>query len=74
MVPDQPEFVFRLDPDTEGTEQMSSTASPRAKTFALILLAATQFVVVLDASIVNVALPVDRRRPELLAATTSPGS
>ena len=36
---------------------MSADASPRAKTFALILLAATQFVVVLDASIVNVALP-----------------
>jgi len=36
---------------------MSPTASNRSKTFALILLAATQFVVVLDASIVNVALP-----------------
>src|SRR3954468_4173574 len=31
--------------------------TPRAKNLALALLAATQFVVVLDASIVNVALP-----------------
>src|SRR5215208_3750094 len=31
--------------------------SPRAKSMALALLALTQFVVVLDASIVNVALP-----------------
>src|SRR3990170_3441931 len=41
----------------ERTHPMSADASPRAKTFALALLAATQFVVVLDASIVNVALP-----------------
>src|SRR5258708_24469899 len=31
--------------------------SPRAKSLALALLALTQFVIVLDASIVNVALP-----------------
>ncbi|MGI8714601.1 MAG: MFS transporter [Solirubrobacteraceae bacterium] len=31
--------------------------SPRAKNFALLLLAMTQFVIVIDASIVNVALP-----------------
>ena len=31
--------------------------TPRAKNFALILLAMTQFVIVIDASIVNVALP-----------------
>src|SRR4030081_2833020 len=31
--------------------------TPRAKNFALLLLAMTQFVVVIDASIVNVALP-----------------
>ena len=31
--------------------------TPRAKNLALILLAMTQFVVVIDASIVNVALP-----------------
>ena len=36
---------------------MSPTASPRAKGLALALLAMAQFVVVLDASIVNVALP-----------------
>ncbi len=36
---------------------MSPTDSPRAKGLALALLAAAQFVVVLDASIVNVALP-----------------
>src|ERR1700729_1772446 len=32
-------------------------SSPRGKNFALMLLAMTQFVVVIDASIVNVALP-----------------
>lgn len=32
-------------------------SSPRAKNFALVLLALTQFVVVIDASITNVALP-----------------
>jgi len=31
--------------------------TPRGKNFALVLLAMTQFVVVIDASIVNVALP-----------------
>jgi EmrB/QacA subfamily drug resistance transporter len=36
---------------------MSPTDTPRAKWAALALLAAAQFVVVLDASIVNVALP-----------------
>ena len=36
---------------------MSPTDSPRAKNLALALLAMAQFVVVLDASIVNVALP-----------------
>jgi EmrB/QacA subfamily drug resistance transporter len=36
---------------------MSPTDTPRAKWLALALLAAAQFVVVLDASIVNVALP-----------------
>src|ERR687892_467078 len=35
----------------------SETLSPERKLQALILLAAAQFVVVLDASIVNVALP-----------------
>ena len=32
-------------------------SSPRAKNLALALLALTQFVVVIDASITNVALP-----------------
>src|SRR3712207_7660802 len=36
---------------------MTPADSPRAKAFALALLASAQFVVVLDASIVNVALP-----------------
>ncbi|HEU4656762.1 MAG TPA: MFS transporter [Capillimicrobium sp.] len=36
---------------------MSSPSAPRGKGLALALLAMTQFVVVLDASIVNVALP-----------------
>jgi len=36
---------------------MSSLASPRAKNIALLLLAMTQFMIVIDASIVNVALP-----------------
>lgn len=37
--------------------RMTSLDTPRAKTLALALLAMTQFVVVLDAAIVNVALP-----------------
>ena len=36
---------------------MTRADTPRAKTFALALLTMTQFVVVLDAAIVNVALP-----------------
>jgi EmrB/QacA subfamily drug resistance transporter len=36
---------------------MTNTDTPRAKNLALALLAMTQFVVVLDAAIVNVALP-----------------
>jgi EmrB/QacA subfamily drug resistance transporter len=36
---------------------MTTVDTPRAKAFALALLAMTQFVVVLDAAIVNVALP-----------------
>lgn len=34
-----------------------SLDTPRAKNLALILLAMTQFVIVIDAAIVNVALP-----------------
>src|ERR1700735_3879288 len=37
--------------------QTSRLYTPRAKNVALVLLAVTQFVVVIDASIVNVALP-----------------
>ncbi len=37
--------------------QTSPLYTPRAKNLALLLLAMTQFVVVIDASIVNVALP-----------------
>src|SRR5438270_10337588 len=37
--------------------QTTSPYTPRAKNFALLLLAMTQFVIVIDASIVNVALP-----------------
>src|ERR1700675_5005826 len=37
--------------------QTSHFYTPRAKQFALLLLAMTQFVIVIDASIVNVALP-----------------
>ena len=36
---------------------VSDLTTPRAKNLALLLLALTQFVVVIDASIVNVALP-----------------
>ena len=43
---------------SELTEpQTSHFYTPRAKQFALLLLAMTQFVIVIDASIVNVALP-----------------
>ena len=35
----------------------ASLSTPRAKNVALLLLAMTQFVIVIDASIVNVALP-----------------
>jgi MFS family permease len=40
-----------------ASPQTSSLYTPRAKNFALLLLAMTQFVIVIDASIVNVALP-----------------
>jgi EmrB/QacA subfamily drug resistance transporter len=42
---------------TDPPAEPSQLLSPRAKNFALALLAMTQFVVVIDASIVNVALP-----------------
>src|ERR1051326_6851703 len=48
--------------ETQTTGRRRSPApvtldTPRAKNLALILLAMTQFVIVIDASIVNVALP-----------------
>ena len=52
--------------------QVSPPCTPRAKNLALLLLAMTQFVVVIDASIVNVALPsIGGAR---LLRTTSRGS
>jgi EmrB/QacA subfamily drug resistance transporter len=42
---------------TTPRPQTSALYTPRAKNLALLLLAVTQFVVVIDASIVNVALP-----------------
>ena len=42
---------------TTPQPQTSPLYTPRAKNLALLLLAMTQFVVVIDASIVNVALP-----------------
>ncbi len=45
----------------------------RAKNLALVLLAMTQFVIVIDASIVNVALP-SIAPTCTFPATTSPGS
>ncbi|MEA2373299.1 MAG: hypothetical protein QOH12_3693 [Solirubrobacteraceae bacterium] len=41
----------------ESPPIQASLMTPRAKSLALILLAMTQFVIVIDASIVNVALP-----------------
>ena len=40
-----------------ASPQTSTVYTPRAKNVALLLLAMTQFVIVIDASIVNVALP-----------------
>src|SRR6202521_292166 len=42
---------------TSSSETQGPLYAPRAKNLALMLLAMTQFVVVIDASIVNVALP-----------------
>ena len=39
------------------TQPQTQSYTPRAKNLALLLLAMTQFVIVIDASIVNVALP-----------------
>src|SRR2546423_4667771 len=50
----EPEFEFRFYP---GAPMPSTSSSDRRRWIAVILLCAAQFVVVLDASIVNVALP-----------------
>ena len=47
--------------------QAQEQYTPRGKNLALLLLAMTQFVIVIDASIVNVALPSIGRAPALLA-------
>src|SRR5579864_5124012 len=47
----EPEVSFQMRPRTRPLD------TPRAKNVALILLAMTQFVIVIDAAIVNVALP-----------------
>jgi hypothetical protein len=64
--------------ETQTTRRRRSSSpvtldTPRAKNLALILLAMTQFVIVIDASIVNVAL---RRSASICTshATTSRGS
>src|SRR6202165_3629291 len=44
-----------------ATRRAASPHTPRAKNRALLLLAVTEFIVVIDASIVNVALPSIRR-------------
>jgi EmrB/QacA subfamily drug resistance transporter len=55
--PAEPELRFML-PHRQELDQMTEAATPeRRRWLVLALLAAAQFVVVLDASIVNVALP-----------------
>src|SRR5712672_2141002 len=49
--------MFRMSSSLRRSRLMTLSDNPNAKWFALALLAAAQFVVVLDASIVNVALP-----------------
>ncbi len=56
------------------TDAPPSLLTERAKNLALVLLAMTQFVIVIDASIVNVALPSIGARAGLLPATTCRGS
>ncbi len=49
--------ITTLTPPREPAPRTSAPTTPRAQTLALLLLAMTQFVLVIDASIVNVALP-----------------
>src|SRR5689334_23326910 len=51
----EPEVSFHMTPNSLTIDTPLYT--PRAKNIALLLLAVTQFVIVIDASIVNVALP-----------------
>src|SRR5215472_10185847 len=44
-------------PNREARPPQMTLTTPRAKNRALVLLAMTQFVIVIDAAIVNVALP-----------------
>jgi len=55
MFPGQPEHRFSL-LETIGS-LMQTLDTPRKKNVALVLLAMTQFIIVVDVSIVNVALP-----------------
>ncbi len=52
-----PSADLTAEPQTIITDAPPSLLTQRAKNLALVLLAMTQFVVVIDASIVNVALP-----------------
>ncbi|MGP0048754.1 MAG: MFS transporter [Solirubrobacteraceae bacterium] len=54
-----------------STPQTSLLYTPRAKSLALVLLAMTQFVIVIDASIVNVALPSIGRHLHFASADLS---
>ena len=51
----EPEVTFTM--STTSAPRAPKLDTPRAKNLALLLLAMTQFVVVIDAAIVNVALP-----------------
>jgi EmrB/QacA subfamily drug resistance transporter len=52
-------------------ETPAELTTPRAKNLALLLLAMTQFVIVIDASIVNVALPTIRTSLHITTANLS---
>ena len=56
MTPSAPSADLAAAPQA-GAPDPAKRATERAKNFALVLLAMTQFVVVIDASIVNIALP-----------------
>jgi EmrB/QacA subfamily drug resistance transporter len=56
MTPSAPSADLAAAPQA-GAPDPAKRATERAKSFALVLLAMTQFVIVIDASIVNIALP-----------------